>query len=161
MTALNRSILAAAMMLAPGLVSADTMSATVAVSATVVPACTTLSTTPMNFGNYTSAANADATFTVTTNCVNGASVYYNINGGLNPLQDGMTKLLVMAGSSGGALQYVVYLDAARTSSIANGFNANFFGTGQDRTDTYYGRLFGGFTVPSGTYTDTITITLNF
>ena len=161
MTALKRSMLAAAMMLAPGLVNADTMTATVAVSATVVPACTTLSATPLNFGNYTSAANADATFTVTTNCVNGASVYYSISGGLNPLQDNVTKLLVMAGSAGGALQYKVYLDAARINAIANGFSAGFFGTGLDKVDTYYGRLFSGFTVPSGTYTDTITITLNF
>ena len=91
MTALKRSMLAAAMTLAPGLVSADTMTATVAVSATVVPACTTLSTTPLSFGNYTSAANSDATFTVTTNCVNGSSAYYTISGGLNPLPDGFTK----------------------------------------------------------------------
>lgn len=122
----------------------------------------TITTTPIGFGSYRSLSvfPLDATADVNINC--DASLPYvikldaggNSGGTLNP-----RKMLLVGG--GNVLNYNLYRNAARTEIWGDGTNGSFIGTGAGTQLPVYGRLFGAQNVGAGTYTDNITVTIEW
>ena len=142
---------------------AATTTATFQVSATVAAACT-VSASPMNFGSFSSLTSVvDTTTSVTVNCVSGTTWLAGID-----LGTGAGASLASRKLTGGAniLDYNIFRDAARTQ-VMGGFvtGGNVLGgtgTGLNDVQTLYGRIPANATTPpAGTYTDLITVTVQF
>ncbi len=166
---LGRGVLAIGALLAgaPAAV-AGSASANLNVSAAVVTNCT-ITTSPVNFGNYDPVvANASAdllgTGTVTVACTKGTQATIGLSTGQNSGQaSGTTR--AMAGPNGNYLSYELYQDSGRatvwtdsgsgllTTPPAPNKNARDF--------TVYGRVPAGQDVEAGNYSDTVTATVNF
>ena len=135
----------------------------VAWSRTAMAACT-ISTTPVSFGTYNvfSSTPLDSTGSVTFNCDNRANITITLNNGgattFNPRR-------MLKGSE--ALNYNLYRDAARTSIWGDGTGGTQVYSdprtprNQNVTLTVYGRIPAGQDVSVGTYTNTVTATINF
>lgn len=135
----------------------------VAWSHTAMAACT-ISTTPVSFGTYNvfSSTPLDSTGSVTFNCDNRANITITLNNGgattFNPRR-------MLKGSE--ALDYNLYRDAARTSIWGDGTGGTQVYSdprtprNQNVPLTVYGRIPAGQDVSVGTYTNTVTATINF
>ena len=144
---------------------AATTTTTFGVTANVVPTCT-VSASPLNFGEAlpsTLAANIDAQGSVTAMCSNAAAytVALSVGSGAGATF-GSRKLT----SGANALNYTLYLNAARTNIWGEGRTPvaphfNGIGTGIAQILPVYGRVRSGQTVPVGSYSDLIVVTLTF
>ncbi len=131
------------------------------IGADYVPACH-LSTNPLNFGTLSSTfAVVDAATSITARCSNETlftiGMNYGANGGIDP-----TVRYMSNGSH--LLAYGIYLDSPR--SLGWGFTLgvnvhNGTGTGTQVTIPVYGRIPVQPTPPSGTYTDTVIVTIDY
>ncbi|HEX2831229.1 MAG TPA: spore coat U domain-containing protein [Burkholderiales bacterium] len=148
----------------PGLAVAATATTTFTVSGTVVPTCT-MSAAALNFGTaIPNPINApiDVTSTVTATCSAGApyTIAMSVGTGAGATYSGRS---MTAGGNG--LTYNLYNDAGRTSIWGDGTGGSNLsrgsGTGAATVHTVYGRIRSGQSVPTGTYTDAITVTINF
>ena len=146
-------------------VRAASASASLSVSASVVNNCT-ISTTALAFGSYdpvvtNAAANLDATGTVTVACTKGASSSIGLNLGSNA--SGSTRRL--NDGSGNFLTYEVYQDSSRSTVWGNSGAALLTPAAAPskaaRDFTVFGRVPGNQDIPAGSYSDTITATVNF
>jgi spore coat protein U-like protein len=135
-----------------------------AVTATVSNNCT-ISTNPVAFGSYDpivaqASASLDGAGSVVIACTKGAVTTVALDAGANS-SAGARRLA--AGSS--YINYQLYSDSNRStawgsdagSTVAPGAAPSKAA----RTLTVYGRITGGQDVPAGSYTDTITATINF
>jgi spore coat protein U-like protein len=123
-----------------------------------------ISTTAVSFGVYDvfSGTATDSTGTITFRCTGNASVTINLNKGTSTT---FTPRVLTSGSS--TLNYNLYTDAARstiwgdttggTSRYSNANPAN----NTNIVVTVYGRITSGQDVSAGSYSDTITATINF
>jgi spore coat protein U-like protein len=135
------------------------------VSATVTKNCT-ITTAPVNFGNYDSvAANATAPLdgigTITVSCTKGAAAKVGLNPGNNA--QGTTRR--MAQGTAEYLTYELYKDTGRASIWGN-TDADALDIGpapnrNPRTFTAYGRVAAAQDATVGSYTDTVVATVNF
>jgi spore coat protein U-like protein len=132
------------------------------VSATVTPSCS-IAVSPMAFGSISSLANAvDQTAALDVTCTNMTS--YSIKLGLG-LGAGVTdpagrKMTLNAHT----ITYGLYQNAARTAPWGNAASDDLDSTGTGSTQSYivYGRILGSQpTPPSGTYTDTIVVLVEY
>ena len=144
-----------------GPAQAATDSTTMAVTATVLTACT-VAATPLAFGNYDpTAGNTDATATVTVICTGGTPYNLQMSQGSNGVSVSNRRLL--SGVSD-YLPYALYRDASRTQNWGetNGTDT-VSGTGviSGNTHTVYGRIASGSTAVAGAYADTITVTVSY
>lgn len=149
----------------PAPVLAASATATLSVSATVANNCT-ITTSSLAFGAYepvgaNTTASLDTSSTVTVACTKGASATIGLNLGTNA--SGGTRRL--ADGTGGYLSYEIYQDSGRTTVWGNG-GADLLAPGvapskAPRNFTVYGRIAGSQDVPAGSYTDTVTATVNF
>ena len=149
---------------ARALLSATSATANLAVSASVSNNCT-ITTAPLAFGGYdpivtNDTADLDSTGTVTIACTKGATTTIALNTGSHA--SGSTRRL----SDGtNFLTYEVYSDSGRStiwgSSGANLLSPAAAPSKASRNFTAYGRVVGGQDVPAGSYTDTVTATVNF
>lgn len=139
---------------------ADTDTGQLTVTATVLSGCTLIGGT-LDFGNYISGqpGNRDAS---------GQIGYVNCSGLLTFDLDGGQAGNVMARrmSNGNAnLNYQIYRTSARSSVWGMGSDAlqlQLLGAApMSGSVAVHGRIFGGQTVPGGTYTDIVNITLTF
>lgn len=126
---------------------------------------------PMNFGTYNpiSAQSVDTTGTVSVTCsalVAGLNVSYDIllnqgNGGsFNPRS---------LSNGGDNLNYQLYTNSTRTTIwgdgtsgtqvVSDGYLLNLFS--EERDYTVYGRIPGSQNVSTGSYNDTITVTVEY
>jgi spore coat protein U-like protein len=144
---------------------ANTATASLSVSATVTNNCT-ISTTALAFGSYDpivahASSNLDGTGTVVIACTKGAGALIGLDSGLNAevstrrLKNGTVYLA-----------YEVYKESGRTNVWGNaGVDLNDAGAAPSsaaQTFTVYGRVSSGQTSAiAGTYTDTLTATVNF
>ncbi|HJT21537.1 MAG TPA: spore coat U domain-containing protein [Nitrospira sp.] len=139
------------------------------VTATVVATCS-ISTVNMNFGNYDPiTANAstplDVTGTVTITCTKGASTWIDLSPGANAANAvGTTRAMATAGPD--YLSYELYKDTTRTTvwgvgNPGNGFVPPAAPNKNPRSFTVYGRIPAGQGSTVGSYTDTVTATVNF
>lgn len=141
---------------------AATTTTTFTVTATVVATCS-VSATNLSFGNYdpVSVSDLDATNTVTVTCTDGTSYDIGLDAGIGSGATVGTRKLTNAGNT---LDYTLYQDAPRTtvwgetvstdtlSATASALPANH---------TVYGRIDSGQNVPTGLYSDTITVTVTY
>ena len=130
----------------------------------VEAASCTISTTAVSFGVYDvfSATATDSTGTITFKCTGNASVTINLNKGTSAT---FNPRVLTSGSN--TINYNLYTDAARgsiwgdtTGGTSNYANANPTNN-QSIVVTVYGRITSGQDVSAGSYSDTITATINF
>jgi spore coat protein U-like protein len=122
----------------------------------------TVTTTSVNFGSYNvfDTAPTDSTGSVTLNCNGGAkNVVVEISRGGAP-----SASLRFMNRGGEVLFYNLYQNAARTIIWGDGAGASPYYLGnpannQDVRLTIYGRVPAGQDVSAGTYTDTVTVTV--
>lgn len=124
----------------------------------------TVSTTGVSFGTYNVFATSplDSTGSVTYNCGGNASIIVTLSKGgaatYNPRR--MLK-------GGEVLNYNLYLDASRTTIWGDGtggtqiYSNPSVPNNASITVTIYGRIPAGQDVSAGSYSDTITATINF
>jgi spore coat protein U-like protein len=140
---------------------AATTSSTFNVTATVNNACTVSGTT-LAFGAYdpTSVTNLDATSTVSVLCT--ADALYKI--GLDKGLHGGNTTSRQLTNGVDSLNYALYRDASRTLNWGENLGVDTVddtGTGTTQSFTVYGRIAASQNVQAGSYTDTITISVNF
>ena len=149
----------------PARTAAASASASLTVSATVANNCT-ISTAALSFGAYdpvvaNASANLDATGTVTVACTKGAATTIGLNLGSNA--SGSTRRLTDGSSN--YLTYEMYQDSNRTTVWGNSGTALLSPAAAPskaaRNFTVYGRVSSNQDVPAGSYSDTVTATVNF
>lgn len=137
---------------------AATATATLTVTATVQNGCS-IDNSSLSFGTYTAGqtSNLDGQGTIRVrNCLN-SQVTITLDGG----SSGDVNNRQLA-SGANRLNYQLYKDPGRTQIWGNGQNAASMQILQDPANIpVYGRIAAGQSVPAGTYSDTVTITLNF
>jgi spore coat protein U domain-containing protein, fimbrial subunit CupE1/2/3/6 len=147
---------------------AGSATSTFSVTASVASNCT-ISTTSIAFGAYDPiVANAttplDTTGSVTITCTKGAATTIGLNAGNNSANATGTTRAMKSGSD--YLSYEIYQDSGRSTVWGNSgaglFTPAVAPDKAPRTFTMYGRVPAGQDVPaSGSYTDTVTATVNF
>jgi spore coat protein U-like protein len=158
-------------LLARGAAEAATATTNMTVQMTVAASCT-VSATTLDFGTQTLVnigANIDATSTLTVTCSTGAPYNIAMNAGANDGGTGITARKMLIGGGGTeTLNYQIYRDAGRTNvwgfTTGGGTPDVVTGTGNGagQSVTVYGRVPAGQNgVKIGTYTDTITVTVNY
>lgn len=145
--------------------SAATSDTTFLVSATVLDVCAVVAS-PLAFGNYTPSSPTpnDITSTITVTCTAGLDYTIALDQGTTMGADITHRLMVDADDN--TLGYGIYTDntygtvwgdGTSTTSTVGPITGN--GTAQGRT--VYGRITAGQYVPSGAYTDTVTVTVTY
>jgi len=151
-------------------VEAVTSTVNLNVSASVLASCTLSVANALNFGAYSAAgANGtnplDATGMVISNCTPGTAGYLTIGQGTNATGVSTDAAPVRRMRSGVAnyLLYNLFTDGTRTTSWANTTitGVTITGDGLDQFTTVYGRMPQGQSVPVGSYTDTVAVTLTY
>ncbi len=139
---------------------AATATASLALQVEVLTGCE-VGDASINFGSYQSGQAADLvsnTNLVLSNCT-ADSVVVELDGGVT----GDSSARRLSGPGGATLGYQLF----KGPNLGNPFGDNGDGRTIDMTGRtsanvpVYGRIPGGQTVPAGTYTDTINITLTF
>lgn len=160
----NRILAFLVFLLAGNSLWAATATTTFAVSGTVVPTCT-VSAAALSFGTTIPNpinSNVDAQSTVTATCSNGAAYTLALNAGGGA---GATFASRRLTSGPNTLNYSLYSDAGRTAVWGDGTAgsslSNNVGNGSAQPIPVYGRIPSGQSVPTGTYGDTITVTITF
>lgn len=140
--------------------TADTVTTTFQVSATVDPVCQIVANS-LPFGTYT-GRQTDADTTLTITCTNTTPYSVGLDAGTAP--GGTTATREMTGTAGALLPYGLYQDAARATNWGNLPGTDTVagtGNGSAQTLTVYGRLAAGQYVTPGSYSDTITATVTY
>lgn len=154
---------------------AGSRTASFTVVATVVKSCSiTTPNTGLSFGDYdptaSSATNASTTITIT--CTQGTVPTIGLNGGNNP---GAGSARQLSGPAGALLAYQIYQPQTTAPNAACDYTSNkvwgnsggdLFNPGQAgnlsaRTYNVCGQIAAAKDVPSGSYSDSITATVNF
>lgn len=169
---LNLKSLCARLLLGVGLVLfstgvfASTTTGTLTVTANVNNVCKLTSGT-LAFGAY-DPVNTNATTplaqtaTFTMKCTKGTSATMLMGQGSNP-GTGSTDSAPIRNMLNGTTQlnYQLYSDAGDTTVWNNSTGINHTATGQSETLNVYGSIPAGQNVGSGSYTDTVVITVNY
>lgn len=153
-----------ALMQLQGQAFAASASTSLSVTVTVENNCS-IATTALALGSYdpivaNDSTALDGTGAVTIACTKGAVTTVGL--GLGSNADGSTRRLANGSSY---LTYEIYKDPSR-SSVWGSSGADLLDTGTSpskagRTYTVYGRVLAGQDVPAGTYSDSVTATVNF
>jgi spore coat protein U-like protein len=132
------------------------------VSATVIPACT-VETSPIEFGEVAGGLFKLSEGSIRVNCVRGLAYYIALDKGLNEasgvrnMTDGTDLLpyMIFKGTTRNE-----WGDSDHAGTYANGSSAGGFpGSGGFETYTALGYLMPGYNVGTGTYTDTVQVTV--
>lgn len=153
-----------ALLLAGSALAAESTT-TFSVGATIADSCA-VSASNLAFGNIDPLDNAtnntDATTTIEVTCANGTTYDVGLDAGLATDATVSTRAMT---SGADALNYSLYSDAGRSTNWGNTVGTDTVsdtGTGSAQTITVYGRVPSGQeTVPTGTYADTITVTVTY
>lgn len=129
---------------------------------TFVPAACVVSATTMDFGTQSSLSTViDSTSTITTQCTNSTPYTISLDGGTSGVTNPAARKMLNGTTS---ILYGLYRDAARTqvwgSSIGTNTAASA-GTGGNQNLTVFGRVHVQALPASGTYLDTITVTVTY
>lgn len=139
-----------------GSVSAATVTGNLYVSANVLTVCT-LSTSDVNFGNYT-GSNLDATGNVSVTCTNAQS--YTI-----ALSKGHSSDYNRFMTFNYELYYNLYKDASHVTVWGDGTDGSETvsdtGSSSPQSHTVYGRIPGGQWPDLGSYSDSIVVTVTY
>lgn len=129
------------------------------VSATVPPACNTVTATDLDFGQSMGllTTNIDGTSTISITCVNGTPYQVGLDNGKNAV--GNTRHMTLSGG-GDYVTYELYRDNAHSQRWGNTQNTNtVVGTsnGFAQQVSVYGRVPPQLTPTPGNYADTVTV----
>jgi spore coat protein U-like protein len=142
---------AAALGLVAPAVQATQVSATMSVNATVVGACV-ISTVPLNFPVYNGSAEVTALTTLSVTCSNGQT--YRVFSPTTPRR--------MVGPGGALLDYGLFTNVGRTTALP--FDATGTlrtGNGFTQNIDIFGSIPANQTVAAGSYSQTVTIVVDF
>lgn len=148
--------------LAGGAARAGTTTTTFQVTATVIASCA-VSASDLAFGSYdtvTGSAVSGST-TVAVTCSSGTSYEIGLDAGLGT---GATVTTRKMSNGGNTLNYSLYTDAAHTTvwgETASVDTVASTGTGSAQNFTVYGLIAASQVVATGSYADTITVTVTF
>lgn len=150
--------------LTPATAHADSTTDTFVVSAHVVSSCEVVAD-DLSFGDYNpvTAANVDAATTLSVTCTNGTGYNVGLNLGGGAGASTATRYMVDGGAAH-SLGYTLYQNAGRTTLWGTSVGSNTragTGTGSAATINVYGRIPMNQTVPSGNYSDTITVSVSW
>lgn len=143
-----------------GPAAAVTASTTFTVTATVVPSCA-VSASDLAFGTYDPNSSTDktATTTISVNCSLGTPYTVSLSNGTNA--SGSTRRMA---SGAHRLTYQIYQDIAATlvfGSVADLLGVSGVGIGLAAASTIYGVVPKAQNVNAGSYTDQITVTVDY
>jgi spore coat protein U-like protein len=132
-------------------------------TATVAPNCRAYTTTDLDFGSIPGliTSNTDQTSMIGMTCTGRTAWNVGLNNGLNP--NGNIRRMRL-GATGNYVAYELYSNAGRTVRWGNTVNTDTIagtGTGTPQSLTVYGRVPATQTVPSGSYSDIITVTVTY
>lgn len=139
---------------------AATVTANLSVNATVNASCIFGNITSVNFGNYSGVQN-DSTGSIEVTCNNGTPYNIGLNAGTS---GGTVTTRAMTGTPSGTLPYQLFRDAARTLNWGNTpptDTVNVTGNGSVQLATVYGRILAGAVPATGSYNDTVLITVTY
>ena len=152
---------------APSMAVADSNTSNLQISSTVSNNCT-ISTAALSFGTYNPGTGTSVTGTVTTNCTVDAIAFITLSQGSYPATGSSNEVPSRRLKNGGSdnyLNYNLYKDNGKTmiwaNSASNGNALAIFGYGTDESISVYGVIPAGQSVPSGSYTDTVTATVTY
>ena len=155
---------------APALCFAGAASTSLSVTASIANNCT-ISTGALAFGGYdpvaTNASTAlDGTGTVTIACTKGASTTIGLDTGTHAGNaSGTTRAMSDGAGTPSYLSYELYQDSSRSTVWTNSGGGLYTPAAAPskaaRSYTVYGRVPSGQDVPAGSFTDTVTATVNF
>ena len=150
--------------LASGAAEAATTTGSMAVSATVLTACT-VTPGPLAFGNYdpTSATARDATASITILCTSGTAYTLGLDAGTGTGATTTARHMTLTAGSA-TLSYSLYNDSGRTVNWGNTSGTGALtgnATGLTQSFTVYGRIPAQQSSSAGVFTDTITVTLTY
>jgi spore coat protein U-like protein len=159
------AVAAFALCAAAGPAYASQTSSTLSVDATVTANCA-VSTSPVAFGNVdvTSGAAVDGTGGITVTCTSGTAWAAAADVGTGT---GATLASRKLANGANLLNYALYTDSGRTTTWGDGVGgttATITGTGSGsaQASTIYGRVSAGqASLPAGSYSDSVTVTLTY
>ncbi|PXX42094.1 Csu type fimbrial protein [Undibacterium pigrum] len=137
---------------------AETRTASLAVSAVVVPTCT-VNGSAVSFGNYEIAA-VEQAGNIGVNCSQGTTYVLSLGGG-SGANAGMRQ---MSGPANAALSYALYQDQSRSKlwgSASDNHAITGTGNGNMQNLPVYGRIPAGQVVAPGNYNEVVSITLTY
>ncbi len=131
------------------------------VTANVIASCN-VSATDLNFGSVGSlATNIDTTNVISVTCSSGTPYSISLNGGLSGAINPELRQMSFGANQ---ITYGIYQNAARTIPWGDLIGTNTLssvGTGLTQSFTAYGRVPIQPTPPTGTYNDTIIVTVTY
>ncbi len=142
---------------------------------TNISATCTMSNTDLDFGDYDANASQDllATATITTTCTSGTTAYVILDngqhsttsrsgGGRGSINIETYHRHMSDTGSGSILQYELFTDVDRTTVWHHNFHQYITGEGASVDLPVYAKVFKNqLDAAAGSYTDTITITINY
>lgn len=156
--------LAIAAALSPVTASAATATGSLTVNASVASVCL-ISNGALNFGSYdpTSGSVLNGSTTVTLTCTLGTAYNIGLDAGAG---SGATVALRKMTSSGNTLGYRLFRDAGRTlnwgnTALTDTLDGTSSAASLTNTITIYGQIPASSAVPTGSYTDTVAITVTY
>ncbi|AWO78985.1 MULTISPECIES: Csu type fimbrial protein [Serratia] len=152
------------------LAQADSKTATLGVSATLLSACEAGSSSggnvsfgTLNFGTLyflstaTSVAGQQNAGAIRVKCTNGTSYSVLLGGG----QSGNTAARYLQSAAGQRVNYNLYTNAAHSTIWDNLTGVSQTANGADNWLPVYGMIPAQSTPPTGSYTDTVQVTINW
>lgn len=165
LTGLALATAAAVVTTMPRTQAASTKTATLAVSASVAANCT-IETVAVSLGAYdplvdNATAPKDGTGKVIVGCTKGVAPKISLDFGAN----GGGSARRLKNAAGDLLAYELYQDEGHSTPWNNSGVGILTAPKADNKDkrefVVYGRIAGGLDVPTGTYTDSVTATVEF
>jgi len=157
----SSGVISACLMARPAPAFAGSADTTFNVNATVAGSCT-ISATDVNLGTYDPGSALNGTGTITYQCTPGLSPSIALDGGSN--SSGNPSGREMSGSSG-FLSYNIYQDDSDTVLWGDGTDGSTVSAtadgNQDTATTYVTVPSGQSSAAAGSYTDTVTATINW
>lgn len=141
---------------------ADSATATIDVSATVLKSCA-VSTTALAFGEYTpsNGTASDATSTISVTCTNGTTYEIALDAGAGSGATVSSRKMTYLTNT---LTYELFRDSARLLTWGDTTLINTVvgvGDGEAASHTVYGRIAAGQYEVAGSYSDTVTVTVTY
>lgn len=133
------------------------------VTSTVIDVCA-VSAGNLGFGTYSPIGGSalDGSSTITITCTLGTPYNVRLSQGANGSSVTARKMLRASGTE--LMNYSLYRNAGRTQNWGETDNTDTLsstGTGVSQAHTVYGRIPAAENVPTGSYSDTVTVTVSY